>query len=334
MKIAVIEGDGIGREVIPAAVDVLNAAGLDFEPVPVEAGYGKWERTGEALNEEDLDIMRSCDCILFGAITTPTDRNYKSILVRIRQELNLYANIRPFISLNISLDSPYKPVKPFDFLIVRENTEGLYAGIEEISEDRACSTRLVTKKGTIRIASAACKQAKQRKNKLTIVHKANVIKSCRFFRDICVDIARQNSIQYQEMLIDAMAYSLVLTPWKYDVIVTSNLFGDILSDMSAALVGSLGLCPSSNIGDRYALFEPVHGSAPDIAGKGIANPLAAILSAKMLLKWAGESGKADTVQHAVDHVLERGIVTADLGGSASTQDVSRAIVEYIDQNLP
>jgi len=328
MKVAVIEGDGIGKEVIPAAVDVLNAVNLDFEAVPVEIGYGKWERTGLAMDDDDLELLRSCDCILFGAITTPNDPNYKSVLLRIRQELDLYANIRPFRPLGITMDIPCQP-EPFDIIIVRENTEGLYAGIEDVSQNRACSTRVVTRKGCLRIAKTACKLAKGRGNSITIVHKANVLKSCGFFRDICIEVANENGVRYNEMLVDAMAYSLVLNPERYDVIVTTNLFGDILSDLCAALVGSLGLCPSANIGDKYALFEPVHGSAPDIAGKGIANPLAAILSAKMMLEWVGESGKAELVRSAVDNVLQKGLRTADLGGTASTNDMANAIVEYI-----
>lgn len=329
MKVAVIEGDGIGKEVIPAAVDVLNAVNLDFEQVPVEVGYGKWERTGLAMDDADLELMRSCDCILFGAITTPNDPNYQSVLLRIRQELDLYANIRPFRPLGITMDIPYKPAKPFDIIIVRENTEGLYAGIEDVNQNRACSTRVVTRKGCLRIAKTACKLAKGRGNSITIVHKANVLKSCGFFRELCIEVANENGVRYNEMLVDAMAYSLVLNPERYDVIVTTNLFGDILSDLCAALVGSLGLCPSANIGDKYALFEPVHGSAPDIAGKGIANPLAAILSAKMMLEWAGEFEKAGLVQSAVDNVLQKGLRTVDLGGSASTNDMTKAIVEYI-----
>lgn len=329
MKVAVIEGDGIGKEVIPAAVDVLNAVNLDFEQVPVEVGYGKWERTGLAVDDADLELMRSCDCILFGAITTPNDPNYQSVLLRIRQELDLYANIRPFRPLGITMDIPYKPAKPFDIIIVRENTEGLYAGIEDVNQNRACSTRVVTRKGCLRIAKTACKLAKGRGNSITIVHKANVLKSCGFFRELCIEVANENGVRYNEMLVDAMAYSLVLNPERYDVIVTTNLFGDILSDLCAALVGSLGLCPSANIGDKYALFEPVHGSAPDIAGKGIANPLAAILSAKMMLEWAGEFEKAGLVQSAVDNVLQKGLRTVDLGGSASTNDMTKAIVEYI-----
>ena len=329
MKIAVIEGDGIGKEVIPAAVDVLNAVNLDFEPVPVEVGYGKWERTGLAMDDADLELMRSCDCILFGAITTPNDPNYQSVLLRIRQELDLYANIRPFRPLGITMDIPYQPAKPFDIIIVRENTEGLYAGIEDVNQNKACSTRVVTRKGCLRIAKTACKLAKGRGNSITIVHKANVLKSCGFFRELCIEVANENGVRYNEMLVDAMAYSLVLNPERYDVIVTTNLFGDILSDLCAALVGSLGLCPSANIGDKYALFEPVHGSAPDIAGKGIANPLAAILSIKMMLEWVGEFEKAGLVQSAVDNVLKKGLRTIDLGGSVSTNDMAKAIVEYI-----
>lgn len=329
IKVAVIEGDGIGKEVIPAAVDVLSAVNLDFEQVPIEIGYGKWERTGQAMDDADLELMRSCDCILFGAITTPNDPNYHSVLLRIRQELDLYANIRPFRSLGITMDIPCKPLIPFDIIIVRENTEGLYAGIEDVDQNRACSTRVVTRKGSIRIAKTACKLAKGRGNRITIVHKANILKSCGFFRELCIEVAKENKVRYNDMLVDAMAYSLVLNPEKYDVVVTTNLFGDILSDLCAALVGSLGLCPSANIGDKYALFEPVHGSAPDIAGKGIANPLAAILSAKMMLEWVEEFEKAELVQSAVDNALQNGLRTADLGGSASTNDMANTIVEYI-----
>jgi len=331
MKIALIEGDGIGKEVIPAAIEVLRTTGLDFEAIPIEVGYGRWERTGGALDDGDMDKMKECDCILFGAITTPNDPNYQSVLLRIRRELDLYANIRPFRSLNIHIDTPYKPSTSFDFMIVRENTEGLYTGQEEYSLDMACSNKVVTRTGTTRIANMACKIAKDRQNRLTIVHKANVLKSCALFRDICIEVARENDLEYNEMLIDAMAYHLILSPEKYDVLVTTNLFGDILSDVAAALVGSLGLCPSANIGDKYALFEPVHGSAPDIAGKGLANPLAAILSVKMMLEWIGDFEKADKVQKAVDHVLAKGILTPDLGGSSSTTDVSGAIVDYLEK---
>jgi methanogen homoisocitrate dehydrogenase len=326
MKIAIVPGDGIGMEVIPAALTVLDAFGLDIEKVPLDIGYGKWERIGSAIMNEDIDTIKECDCVLFGAITTPHDPNYKSVLVRLRKELDLYANIRPFV--------PLKTVKlpcagKFDFVIVRENTEGMYSGIEELHEDAAYTTRVITRKGCERIAERACALAKTRKKQITIVHKANVLKSDTFFRDIAIGVAKKNGISYKEMLVDAMAYDLILRPQKYDVIVTTNLFGDILSDEAAAISGGLGLCPSANIGDRYALFEPIHGSAPDIAGKGIANPIAAILSVRMMLEWAGKAKEAESINRAVDDVLRRGIITPDLGGSCSTADVSNAIAELV-----
>jgi methanogen homoisocitrate dehydrogenase len=326
IKIAIVPGDGIGREVIPAALTVLDAFGLDIEKVPLDIGYGKWERTGSAITDEDIDTIRGCDCVLFGAVTTPHDPNYKSVLVRLRKELDLYANIRPF--------APLKTVKlpcsgKFDFIIVRENTEGMYSGIEELHEDAAYTTRVITRKGSERIAMRACLLAKERKQSVTIVHKANVLKSDSFFRDISIGVAKKNGISYNEMLVDAMAYDLILRPQKYDVIVTTNLFGDILSDEAAAIAGGLGLCPSANIGDKYALFEPIHGSAPDIAGKGVANPIAAVLSVRMMLEWAGWKEEASSLGIAVDNVLELGIRTPDLGGSYSTMDVANAIAKLV-----
>jgi methanogen homoisocitrate dehydrogenase len=217
----------------------------------------------------------------------------------------------------------------FDLIIVRENTEGMYSGVEELHKDVAYTTRIITRQGSERIAEQACRIAKQRKKKMTIVHKANVLKSDSFFRDVCIEVAKKNEVAYHEMLVDAMAYDMILHPEKYDVIITTNLFGDILSDEAAALVGGLGLCPSANIGDKYAFFEPIHGSAPDIAGKGIANPIAAILSIKMMLEWAGFQTEAIFIERAVNNVLEERIVTPDLGGSYSTHDVSKAITKLI-----
>lgn len=328
MKVAIIPGDGIGKEVLPAALSVLDVFGLDIEKVPLEIGFGKWEKTGSAITDDDIALIKQCDCVLFGAITTVPDPDYKSVLVRIRKELDLYANIRPFTPLEkVKFKLPC--AKKFDFVIVRENTEGMYSGVEELHEDVAYSTRIITRKGSTRIAEKACKIAKMRKKQLTIVHKANVLKSDSFFRDICTGVAEKNDIRYNEMFVDAMAYDMILHPEKYDVIVTTNLFGDILSDEAAAMVGGLGLCPSANIGDKYAFFEPIHGSAPDIAGKGIANPIAAILSVKMMLEWAGFNAEAKTIGQAVNNVLDNGIVTPDLGGSYSTLDVSNAITKLI-----
>ncbi|WP_292379769.1 isocitrate/isopropylmalate dehydrogenase family protein [Methanosarcina sp. UBA289] len=330
MKLAVIEGDGIGREVIPAAVKVLDAFGLEFEKVPLELGYTRWERTGTSISNDDLEIIKECDAVLFGAITTVPDPNYKSVLLTIRKELDLYANIRPVKPLPGITGITGK--NNFDFIIVRENTEGLYSGIEEIGPDLSWTKRVVTRKGSERIAEYACKLAKKRKNKLTIVHKSNVLKSDKLFLDVCSQTASTNGVEYGDMLVDSMAYNLMMHPERYDIVVTTNLFGDILSDMCAALVGSLGLVPSANIGNKYAFFEPVHGSAPDIAGKGIANPLAAILCVKMLLEWMGET-RAQIIDEAIAHVIQKRIITPDLGGTASTMEVGNAVAEYVRNSI-
>jgi methanogen homoisocitrate dehydrogenase len=330
MKLAVIEGDGIGREVIPAAVEVLDAFGLELEKVPLELGYARWERTGIAMSDEDLDIIKGCDAVLFGAVTTVPDPSYKSVLLTIRKELDLYANVRPVKPLTGVAGVTGK--SDFDFIIVRENTEGLYSGIEEIGPDVSWTKRVVTRKGSERIAEYACQLAKKRSNKLTIVHKSNVLKSDKLFLDVCRQTANSCGVEYNDMLVDSMAYSLMMRPEKYDVVVTTNIFGDILSDMCAALVGSLGLVPSANIGKKYAFFEPVHGSAPDVAGKGISNPLAAILCVKMMLEWMGKP-EARLIDDAIADVLSKKIITPDLGGSASTAEVGSAVAKYVMQNL-
>ncbi len=331
MRLAVVEGDGIGKEVIPAAVKVLDALGLDVEKVHVELGYGKWEKTGEAITDDDLEVLKSCDCILFGAITTSPDPSYKSVLLTIRKELDMYANIRPI--------RPLPSVQgilgrsDFNFVIVRENTEGLYSGIEEIGQDISWTKRVITRKGSERIAEYACKLAKNRRNQVVIVHKSNVMKSDKLFLDVCRGVAVSKAVDHTDELVDTMAYKLIRSPEKYDVIVTTNLFGDILSDMSAALVGSLGLLPSANIGARHAFFEPVHGSAPDIAGKGIANPIAAMLSLKMMLEWHGNMPEAALVEEAIDAALTEGITTPDLGGAYTTEEMTSAVVDHIKREM-
>lgn len=330
MRLAVIEGDGIGREVIPAAVKVLDAFGLEFEKVPLELGYTRWERTGTAISSDDLETIKGCDVVFFGAITTVPDPNYKSVLLTIRKELDLYANVRPVKPLPGIIGVTGR--NDFDFIIVRENTEGLYSEIEEIGPEISWTKRVVTRKGSERIAEYACKLAKKRKNKLTIVHKSNVLKSDKLFLDVCRQTASANGVEYEDMLVDSMAYNLIMHPERYDIVVTTNLFGDILSDMCAALVGSLGLVPSANIGEKYAFFEPVHGSAPDIAGKGIANPLAAILCVKMLLEWMGEP-RSQIIDEAIAYVLQKKIITPDLGGTASTMEVGNAVAEYVVSHM-
>ena len=273
---------------------------------------------------------KELQCCAFGAVTTVPDPGYKSVLLTIRKELDLYANVRPVKPLPGVVGVSGR--SDFDFIIVRENTEGLYSGIEEIGHDLSWTKRVITRKGSERISEYACELAKKRSGKLTIVHKSNVLKSDKLFLDVCRDTASSYGVEYGDMLVDSMAYSLMMHPEKYDVVVTTNLFGDILSDMCAALVGSLGLVPSANIGKKYAFFEPVHGSAPDIAGKGISNPLAAILCVKMLLEWMGKP-EARLIDAAIADLLQKKIITPDLGGRASTAEVGNAVAKYIMQNL-
>jgi methanogen homoisocitrate dehydrogenase len=305
-------GDGIGPEVIGSALDVLDAAGAEIEKAPVEIGFRRWRRTGQAMEDGDLEMLKECDCILFGAITTPPDPGYRSVLLRIRKELDLYANIRPFLSRRL------------DLIIVRENTEGLYSGIEELGANEARTVRVITRLGSRRIAEKACDIASRRR-RLTIVHKSNVLKSDVLFLKTCIEVAEARGIPWDEMLVDSAAYNLVLRPERFDVIVTTNLFGDILSDEAAGILGSLGLCPSANLGESRALFEPIHGSAPDIAGKGIANPVGAIRSAAMMLEWLGDKERALRIEDAVLWSLDQGLTTPDLGGNCKTEEVTEAI---------
>jgi methanogen homoisocitrate dehydrogenase len=316
-KIAVVEGDGIGHEVIPVARRILEALHPEFEYFPVEVGYGKWEQTGCPCADQDIEALKMADAILFGAITTPPMKDYQSVVLRIRKALDLYANLRPVAGSG------------FDIMIVRENTEGLYSGIEETGPDKATTLRLVTRAGTERIVRKAVALAKARDGMLTIGHKANVIKSDVFFRDICVAEARAAGIAFNDKYIDALSLDLLQHPDRYSVVVTTNMFGDILSDVASYLVGGLGLVPSANIGDRYALFEPVHGSAPDIAGKDIANPIAAIRSAGMLMEHLGDTAGSARVENAIRQVLSSGVKTRDLGGSAGTREFGDAVIKKL-----
>jgi methanogen homoisocitrate dehydrogenase len=310
--IAVVCGDGIGQEVIPIAREVLSCLHPEFEFFPVEVGYGRWKRTGEAMGADDLALLKSADAILFGAVTTPPSPDYQSVVVRIRKELDLFANVRP-----VNGDG-------FDITVVRENLEGLYSGIEEVGEYRATTLRLLTRRECERIARFACSITGPRT--LTVGHKANVLKSDVFFREICLHEASVAGVKCNERFIDALCLDVLLHPASYDVIVTTNMFGDILSDVAAYLVGGLGMLPSANIGEDYALFEPVHGSAPDIAGQGVANPVAALRSAALLLRYAGDISGSDAVEHAIQQVFSGGTRTRDLGGSAGTKEFGDAVL--------
>jgi methanogen homoisocitrate dehydrogenase len=316
-RIAIVEGDGIGHEVIPVARRVLEQLHPEYEYFDVDVGYGRWERTGCPCTDPDIAELKTADATLFGAITTPPMKDYRSVVLRIRKALDLYANIRPIKN------------KDLDIMIVRENTEGLYSGIEDQTPDRATTLRVVSRKGSQRIIRKAIDLARQRNGLLTIGHKANVIKSDVFFRDICLAEAKEAGISCNDKFIDALSLDLLQHPKNYSVVVTTNMFGDILSDVASYLVGGLGLVPSANIGDRYALFEPVHGSAPDIAGKNIANPIAAVRSAAMLLDHLGDHHGSVSVEAAIGQVLRKGICTRDMGGSAGTREFGDALVRSI-----
>ncbi len=318
-RIAIVEGDGIGHEVIPVARRALELLHPEFDFFTVNIGYGMWEQTGCPCADKEIRELKDADAILFGAITTPPMKDYQSVVLRIRKALDLYANLRP--------------VKDggFDIMIVRENTEGLYSGIEESSPDRATTLRVVTRTGTERIVRMAIRLARQRRGMLTIGHKANVLKSDVLFRDICIADAKAAGLSCNDKFIDALSLDILQHPASYDVIVTTNIFGDILSDVASYLVGGLGLVPSANIGERYALFEPVHGSAPDIAGKNIANPIAALRSAGMLLTHVGDAEGENRIEAAIRAVLAQGIKTRDLGGSAGTREFGEAVFRVLEQ---
>lgn len=327
-RIAVIPGDGIGKTVVPEAVRVLESTGLGFDFQYMEVGYEVFKKVGTSVPEEVLSKIKETQACLFGATTTPVGvAGYRSAVVTLRKALDLYANVRPAKSYPIR-----SSVKDVDLVIVRENTEGLYSGIEFELEDSAFTLRMITRRASERIARFAFNLAMKRRKKVTVVTKANVMrKSCGLFREVSLLVAKDYpEVEVDELFVDVAAMNLVLKPQVFDVIVTSNLFGDILSDEAAGLVGGLGLAPSANIGDDYALFEPVHGSAPDIAGKGIANPMATILSAKMMLNYLGESKWAERVENAVVTVLKEGKhLTPDLGGGSTTYEVTEAITDAL-----
>ncbi len=329
MRICIIKGDGVGQEVIPAAQRVLEALGLDLEFVRADAGFEYFEKTGDAIPDATLEIVKQCDATLFGATSSPMTRveGYGSPILALRKALDLYANLRPVQSLPAKFSR-----RNIDMLIVRENTEGLYAGRERAEgEDTMIAERVITRRASERIARIAFENARARRNHITIVHKANVLKlTDGLFRETCFHIAREfPDVTAREMLVDAIAMRLIQDPQNFDVIVTTNLFGDILSDEASALIGGLGVAPSGNIGASNAVFEPVHGSAPDIMGKGIANPIGAILSAAMMLDYLKLGEAAARVRDGVKRALEKNVLTRDIGGHARTEEMTRAVIAEV-----
>ena len=325
-NIAVIPGDGIGSEVMEATISVLNNLDIDFDYTYGEAGDACLEKTGSALPQETIEIVRNADACLFGA----AGETAADVIVKLRQEMKMFANLRPvkaYPNTNSLSDN-------IDFMIVRENTEGLYiADKEELTDEGAVAKRVITREAEERIIDYAFQYAKDNgKSKVTGVHKANVLKkSDGLFKEIFYEVGEQYpDIEKEDFYVDATAMYLITQPESFEVIVTTNLFGDILSDEGAGLVGGLGLIPSANIGNDGALFEPVHGSAPDIAGKGIANPIAMMLSAVMMLRYLGENEFGDRLDNAILTLLSEGkVLTGDLGGNATTKEVADEIIKLL-----
>ncbi|MBM4248015.1 MAG: isocitrate/isopropylmalate dehydrogenase family protein [Euryarchaeota archaeon] len=374
--IAWLPGDGIGREVLGAARLVLDATGFEARYMPGDIGWEFWRKEGTPLPDRTIELLRRTDCALFGAVTSKPEADamaelseaqrargarYSGAVVRIRRMFDLFTNLRPCRAYP---GNPGNMREGVDITIFRENTEGMYSGVEwdripqELYEIRgmervprqaAIAVRAITKRASHRIAKSAFEHAASvprrswparagiagrdgERRRVTAVHKANVLRATDgVFLSAVREVARDHpEIEYEEMLVDACAMRLVGDPLHFDVLVTTNMFGDILSDLCAQLVGGLGFAPGANIGDDYAMFEPAHGSAPDIAGRGVANPVAAVLSARLMLGWLGEKERAGRVEAAVAQVIREGRVrTPDMGGSMGTMALATAIAAKV-----
>jgi homoisocitrate dehydrogenase len=338
-KLCIIPGDGVGHEVIPCAVEVLQRVLPGVNLVQADAGWDCFQRSGSALPEATLASIQSCGAALFGAVSSPSKKvaGYRSPIVQMRQHFELYANLRPTKGLAIgdsrlAAASPNAdPQSPIDLLVVRENTQGLYIGREYMRGEEAIAERVITKAASERIARVAFELASTRERKqLTIVHKANILPvTDGTFRDAARGVgAAYPAVKINELLVDTAAMLLASKPQQFDVLVTTNLFGDILSDVASVWGGGMGVAPALNLGNGVAIAEPVHGSAPDIAGQGIANPTGAILSAALLLRYHWKQiGAAERIEQAVYAAIAAGYRTRDLGGTSTTRQVADAILE-------
>ena len=331
-KVTLIPGDGIGPEISKSVTDIFEAAGVEVEFEIENAGEKVYNKTGELIPESLYKSIEKNKVALKGPITTPIGKGFRSINVYLRKKYDLYSNIRPIKTLP-GIKTRYENI---DLVIFRENTEGLYIGEEKFENEEqtsAIAIKRITKKGSFRIIKAAFEYAKANNlNKVTVVHKANILKiTDGLFLDTAREIAKDYpGITVEEVIIDNMCMQLVMNPEKYQVIVTMNLYGDILSDLCAGLVGGLGLAPGANIGEDIAVFEAVHGSAPDIAGQNKANPLALLFTSIDMLKYLKENEKAEQIEKAVLRVLEKGeVLTADLGGSATTEELTAEIIKNL-----
>ena len=329
-NVTLIPGDGIGPEVVDAARRVIAATGVKIDWDVQDAGAAQIEKYGTPLPQNVIDSIKKNGIALKGPVTTPSGGGFRSVNVALRKEFDLYANVRP-IKTYEGVESRYKDI---DLVVVRENTEDLYAGVEHmVGQDAAESIKIFTRKGCTRIIKFAFDYARREgRKKVTAVHKANIMKCTDgMFLNIAREIAGEYpDIQFEDMIVDAMCMNLVLNPENYDVLVLPNLYGDIVSDLCAGLVGGLGMTPGANIGVNGAIFEPVHGSAPTIAGKNVANPTAIILSAALMLSHLGEQECARNLEHAIAAVLAEGkCLTSDLGGKTGTSEFADAVISKL-----
>jgi homoisocitrate dehydrogenase len=331
IRVCALPGDGIGPEVVEVAIRVIDALDLGIEWAHGDVGYGAYKKHGVPLPPSTLELVEECDASLLGAVTTPAHiPGYRSPVLELRQKLDLFANIRPCASIPHPLSRD-----GVDLAVVRENTECLYIGDERVEDngDTAIALRRITRSACQRIIAHAFDLARrrQRKMKVTVVHKANVMReTCGLFLATSAEVSIDYpDVSVENMLVDRCAMELIRNPEQFDVIVTTNLFGDILSDEASMLVGGLGLACSANIGKSRALFEPVHGSAPDIAGQGVANPVATILSACLMLEYLEVDDYPRKVRDAVTWALNSGRITPDLGGRMRTGEFADVLIERI-----
>jgi len=333
-KVTLIPGDGIGPEVTDAARRIIEATGVRIEWEVVTAGYQALEKYKTVLPDIVIDSIRRNKVALKGPVGTPVGEGFRSVSVTIRKTLDLFANLRPVKSFP-GVKSRYEGI---DIVVIRENTEDLYSGLEhEVAPGVVETLKVITERASLRIANFAFRFAKKRgRKKVTAIHKANIMKlSDGLFLDCVRRVSRDYpEIGYEEMIVDNACMQLVLNPNRFDVLLTENLYGDIVSEICAGLVGGLGFAPGANIGDSYAVFEAAHGSAPDIAGKNLANPIAITLSGALLLKYIGENKEAKIIEQAICKVLARGeVFTKDMGGNATTTDLRDAIIAEIKARI-
>lgn len=330
--VTLIPGDGIGPDLTDSVKEVIGALDVGIEWEIAEAGEAVMDREGTPLPESVLESIRRNKVAIKGPLTTPVGTGFRSVNVALRKELDLYANIRPSLSLP-GVETPHENL---DLIIYRENTEDLYAGVEHmVGKHAAESIKIITREGTERICRMAFERSKEQGRKhITVIHKANIMKfTDGLFRDVFFEVAKDYENDFEEIddrIVDNMAMQLVTKPNLYDVLVCPNLYGDILSDLCAGLTGGLGVAPGANIGEEIAVFEPVHGSAPKYAGQNRANPLATLLSAKEMLIHLGHAEAADRMQSGIEAALKNPETrTKDLGGSAGTTEFTQAIISNL-----